>query len=276
METRQKLLDHLENYLMYMGQMGFAGLALKGNPFSSEPAGAEPAPAAVPKQPFPKPAQTAEPKLPNLFSIMEIADHVSALDLNREKAQKVGGTGPVEVLRNLYKTFRACEACALGTTRNKFVFGEGPPDAELVFVGGAPDSVEDRQGRPFLGEPGEMLTRIIKAMGFDRKDVFITNVAKCHPPGRGPLSDEMATCSPILNRQLETLNPRIIVILGPEAFSYFRGPSASLMRERGQFFSWRRYQCLATFHPAYVLRNPRSKREVWEDMQKVMAELNRT
>ncbi len=190
------------------------------------------------------------------------------------KVNQLEGGNSKEILTNLYNAFEHCRACALGTTRKLFVFGEGPPDAELMFVGEGPGRREDESGRPFVGDAGSLLSRIIEAMSLTRQNVFIANVVKCRPPdNRTPLPDEMATCSPILIKQIETVNPKVIVALGGTALRFFKDAPTSIVRTRGTFFDWRGYRVMPTFHPAYILRNPAAKRDVWDDMQKVMVEL---
>ncbi len=281
------LLDRLENYLRYMQQIGYAGLAVERSPFKpvGEPGKVVPMrPAAPPTVPAAKPATAkAKPKTPaaekprplaNLVSIMDMMDAAAPAEDTADKAASIGGADGDEALRNLYQAFYQCQACALGSTRRRFVFGEGPPDAELMFVGEGPGAEDDRAGRPFLGDAGELLTRIVKSMGLQRGDVFIANVVKCHPSnGRAPLPDEIASCSPILAKQVEIVKPKVIVALGPTALRFFKGPEASIMRSRGRFFPWRGIPVMPTYHPAYVLRNPRAKRDVWEDIQQVMAKL---
>ena len=275
------LMEHLENYLTYMGQIGFEGLTLERNPFKcpprseSKPVSGAPKPAKA-TTPFPPPAakKGGKVEIPNLFSIMEMVTPVSGKEENEKKALAVTGEDKVEVLRRLYQSFHTCQACALGTTRNRFVFGEGSPDSRLMFIGEGPGRDEDLQGRPFVGKAGQLLDRIIQAMGLKRAEVFIANVVKCRPPeNRVPLPDEMATCSPILERQILCVNPKAIVVLGGTALRFFKETETSITRNRGRFFQWRDYWVMPTFHPAYILRNPRAKRDVWEDMQKVMERL---
>jgi len=276
-------LEQLEHYLAYMRELGFRGLALERNPFQA----AKPQPAAAapprPAAPRAKPAAAPQPKdkgkkkeIPNLFSIMDMMDAATPAEDTRRKAEAVSGADPEEILRNLYQAFHNCEACALSTTRREFVFGEGPPTADLMFVGEGPGQEEDRTGRPFVGDAGQLLTRIIQSMGFQRHEVFIANVVKCRPPrNRTPLPDEIASCSPLLVKQIETVAPKIIIALGASALRFFKGEAASIMRSRGRFFNWREYTVMPTFHPAYILRNPRAKRDVWEDVKQVMLKLGR-
>lgn len=269
----------LSAYLTYMKSLGYTGLALAGNPFDKQDTQAPSAVVAARNTPVTNLTRGAEPAKPppitqNLFSIMEMVNAVSPTEETQQRAKDIQGGTRVDVLRNLYSAFQDCQACALGTTRTKFVFGEGPPDASLMFVGEGPGEQEDLSGRPFVGKAGQLLDKIIQAMGFQRNQVFIANVVKCRPPGnRSPLPDEISTCSPILVRQIETLAPQIIVALGASSLRFFAGSTASITRMRGRFFEWRGFQIMPTFHPAYILRNPRAKREVWADMQQVMDQL---
>jgi len=265
----------LLNYLLYMQQLGLDGLELEDDPFAPRAVPPRPvakAPPRATKKPAP-PARKAPPKptMPAMSRVLDlVADQHSAAE-TRTTAESISGKNAEETLVALYNAFQSCQACALGPTRTRFVFGEGPPDAELMFVGEGPGREEDRTGRPFVGDAGQLLTRIIQAMGFQRHDVFIANIVKCRPPGnRNPLPDEMATCAPILVKQIETIQPKIIVALGSVAYRYFKGKPGSIVRNRGVYFTWRDYQVMPTFHPAYILRNPSAKRDVWEDMQKVM------
>jgi DNA polymerase len=266
-------------YLKYMESLGYWGFELEHSPFASQVEAPAPAvrltpptrPQAVRKAP-PPPSPAAES--PGLFSVLDIADATSPTDDMRRKANTVMGRDQAEILRNLYQVFHNCEACALGTTRRRFVFGEGHYNADLMLVGEAPGAEEDQTGRPFVGAAGQLLDKIIEAMGLRREQVFIANVVKCRPPeNRMPLSDETATCSPILAKQIETVKPKVIVALGSSALRYFAGPQAAITRMRGHFIEWQGYQVMPTLHPAYLLRNPTAKRDVWADMQKVMARL---
>ncbi|MDJ0836254.1 MAG: uracil-DNA glycosylase [Acidobacteriota bacterium] len=266
-------LADLQEYMTYMSQLGFTGLALETDPFILTPQRKVPAPRLVVT---PKADPPSKPKGPNLVDIMESVNLTMTEEDTQTMVNGVTGNDPVEVLRNLYKIFRSCESCALGTTRRKFVFGEGPHNARLMFVGEAPGEDEDVTGRPFVGAAGKLLTRIIEAMNLSRNEVFITNVVKCRPAGdRPPLPDEIGSCSPVLVKQIETVKPEIIVALGATAFRFFKGGNGSIMRGRGNMLEWRGIPVMPTFHPAYILRNPRSKREVWEDMKKVIAILAR-
>jgi len=167
-----------------------------------------------------------------------------------------------------------CTRCELHKGRNKIVFGDGNPKAELVFIGEGPGADEDAQGLPFVGRAGKLLTQMIEAMGLQRRDVYICNVVKCRPPeNRAPEPDEVTTCSPYLLRQIDVIKPKVIVCLGAVAAKTLLETTRGISQFRGQWLEWRGHKLMATYHPAYLLRNPNAKGEVWKDLQKVMAEL---
>jgi uracil-DNA glycosylase family 4 len=167
-----------------------------------------------------------------------------------------------------------CTRCKLHSTRHKIVFGDGNAKAELVFVGEGPGADEDAQGLPFVGRAGKLLTQMIEAMGLQRKDVYICNVVKCRPPeNRQPEEDEVSTCSPFLLRQIDTIAPKVIVCLGAVAAKTLLQTNRGISQFRGEWLEFRGRKLLATYHPAYLLRNPPAKSEVWKDLQKVMAVL---
>jgi uracil-DNA glycosylase family 4 len=164
-----------------------------------------------------------------------------------------------------------CTRCGLASDRKKIVFGVGDPGAQVVFVGEAPGRDEDLQGEPFVGKAGQLLTRIINAMGLERDQVYICNVIKCRPPGnRDPQADEIATCQPFLTKQLEIIRPRAICALGSFAARTLLNSDTGISRLRGQFHDYHGVPLMPTYHPSYLLRNPQAKREVWEDIQKIM------
>ncbi len=166
-----------------------------------------------------------------------------------------------------------CKLCGLG--RRQIVFGVGNPRAELMFVGEAPGRDEDIQGEPFVGRAGQKLTQIIQAIGLRREDVYIANVIKCRPPeNRNPESDEVDSCEPFLFRQVDAIQPKVIVALGTFAARSLLKTDAPISRLRGRVHEYRGSKLIPTFHPAYLLRNPSCRREVWEDMKKVRALLN--
>lgn len=164
-----------------------------------------------------------------------------------------------------------CQRCPLGGLRRRLVFGEGNPHAGLVFVGEAPGADEDEQGRPFVGRAGQLLTKIITAMGLKREEVYICNILKCRPPGnRNPLPDEIAACEPFLIRQIEAIRPQIICALGSFAAHTLLKSEAPISVLRGRFHRYQGVPLMPTFHPAYLLRNPGAKKQVWEDVQAIM------
>ncbi|MGB2635505.1 MAG: uracil-DNA glycosylase [Candidatus Acidiferrum sp.] len=167
-----------------------------------------------------------------------------------------------------------CTRCKLHKKRNKLVFGDGSAKAQLVFVGEGPGADEDAQGLPFVGRAGKLLTQMIEAMGLQRSDVYICNVVKCRPPeNRAPEPDEVQTCSPYLLRQIDAIDPKVIVCLGAVAAKTLLQTTRGISQYRGEWQEWRGRKLLATYHPAYLLRNPPAKADVWKDLQKVMAEL---
>ena len=169
-----------------------------------------------------------------------------------------------------------CQRCKLAGKRTNIVFGVGNPDAALVFVGEAPGADEDRTGEPFVGAAGQLLTKMIEAMGLGRQDVYICNILKCRPPGnRNPEPDEIAECEPFLKKQLAAIRPRMIVALGKFAAQCLLRSDAPISKLRG---AWKQYEgipLMPTYHPAFLLRTPSAKREVWSDLQEVMRELDR-
>jgi len=167
-----------------------------------------------------------------------------------------------------------CQKCELAETRNKTVFGVGNPNARLCFLGEAPGADEDQQGEPFVGRAGQLLTRIIEACTLQRSDVYILNVLKCRPPGnRNPLPHEVTACRGYLDRQLALIRPEYICCLGTIAAQTLLETDTPIGRMRGKFFEYRGVQVMCTYHPAYLLRNPAAKKDVWEDMKVLMRKL---
>lgn len=167
-----------------------------------------------------------------------------------------------------------CNQCRLAGTRTNVVFGVGNPNADLMFIGEAPGRDEDIQGEPFVGRAGQLLTDIIKAMKLTRDDVYIANIVKCRPPeNRNPEPDEMEQCRPFLQRQVDIIQPKVIVALGRFGLQGLTQKSYSISAVRGQWLDYNGIKLMPTYHPAYLLRNPSAKKEVWADMKKVMAEL---
>ena len=167
-----------------------------------------------------------------------------------------------------------CRRCPLCKTRTNLVFGEGNSHAGLAFVGEAPGADEDMQGRPFVGKAGQLLTRIIVAMGLQREDVYICNILKCRPPGnRNPKPEEIDACEPFLIRQLQAIRPKVICALGTFAAHTLLKTDVPISLLRGRFHSYQGIPLMPTYHPAYLLRNPGAKKQVWEDVQKIMKAL---
>lgn len=164
-----------------------------------------------------------------------------------------------------------CTRCRLHKGRTKLVFGVGNPEAELMFVGEGPGADEDAQGEPFVGRAGQLLNNMISAMGLKREDVYIANVVKCRPPGnRTPEKDECDTCFPFLLRQIEVVKPKVIVALGAVAAKNLLAVNDSMANLRGRWYDFRGARLAVTYHPAYLLRDPRQKKEAWKDLQMVM------
>ncbi len=192
---------------------------------------------------------------PQVAAAVPAADRAAALELIREE---IGD----------------CTRCALHKGRNKLVFGDGNPAARLMFVGEGPGADEDAQGIPFVGKAGQLLNNMITAMGLKREEVYIANVVKCRPPGnRTPEPDEGNTCSPFLFRQIDVVRPQVLVALGATAATYLLGQRQPLAGLRGRVHAFRGMQLIVTYHPAYLLRDPRQKKEAWADLQIAMREL---
>ncbi|MFH1829409.1 MAG: uracil-DNA glycosylase [Pseudomonadota bacterium] len=167
-----------------------------------------------------------------------------------------------------------CTLCKLCKARKNIVFGVGNPKAKLMFIGEGPGRDEDIQGIPFVGLAGQLLTKIIEAMGFKRDDVYIANIIKCRPPNnRNPEPDEVATCIPFLKKQVEIIKPSVIVCLGSVAAQNLLGTAVNISKLRGKFTEWQGIPVMPTYHPAFLLRNANMKKPVWEDMKKVMEKL---
>jgi len=167
-----------------------------------------------------------------------------------------------------------CRLCSLAQTRKNVVFGDGNAAARVVFVGEAPGADEDEQGLPFVGRAGQLLTNIIKAMGLARQDVYICNILKCRPPGnRNPLPEEIRLCEPFLKQQLQLISPQVICALGSFAAKTLLKTETPITALRGRFHLYEGIKLMPTYHPAYLLRNPSAKKQVWDDMQLIMKEM---
>ncbi len=182
---------------------------------------------------------------------------------------------PVQALRAIREDIGDCTRCRLAKQgRTQIVFGVGNPEADLMFIGEAPGADEDEQGEPFVGRSGQLLNNMIKAMGLRREDIYIANIIKCRPPGnRAPERDECETCSPFLMRQIATIKPKAIVALGAVAAKTLLAVNAPMSELRGKWYDFRGTKLAVTYHPAYLLRDPRQKKETWKDLQMVMKDL---
>jgi uracil-DNA glycosylase family 4 len=238
---------------------------------------AAPAPQAPPPAAPPTPPRAAAPLAERPLATRVQAPAPAALLEVPAQTRPFAGPlpGGVEGERPLLDDIRRelgdCRRCKLCTGRKNIVFGSGNPRAELVFVGEGPGESEDQQGVPFVGAAGQLLTKMIEAMGYRRDDIYICNVVKCRPPGnRNPEPDEVAACEPFLRAQLKAIQPKAIVALGKFAAQTLLRDTTAISRLRG---TWREYegiQLMPTFHPAYLLRQPAEKRKAWEDLQQVM------
>ncbi len=229
-------------------------------PKTAATSGAVPPPVAAAK------ARDAAPTRPPQTASLPVVQAPSLFD----SAERIEG----DTLEAIRADLGECTRCRLHQHRNKIVFGDGNGKASLVFVGEGPGHDEDMQGIPFVGRAGQLLTQMIDAMGLRREDVYICNIVKCRPPeNRLPEKDEIATCSPFLLRQIGVIRPKVIVCLGNVAAQTLLGTHKSISQYRGQWFDYRGARMIATYHPAYLLRNPAAKADVWVDLKKVMVEL---
>jgi DNA polymerase len=200
----------------------------------------------------------------------DLGQTLDSQDLQHE-APLTFSRNATEALAAIRTDIGDCTRCKLHTLgRKQIVFGVGNPQADLMFVGEAPGADEDDQGIPFVGRAGQLLTKIIEAIDLRRDDVYIANIIKCRPPqNRNPEPDEVASCEPFLFRQVDVIEPKVIVALGKYAAQTLLRTDSPISRLRGRVFDYRGAKLIPTFHPAYLLRNPSSKREVWEDMKLV-------
>ena len=266
-ETREKLAARLR----YCNDLGLGSFyrdrqSATGPQSELPPVPKTQATAAPPAVGLSRPAPAARPPASPVLPVVQAPSLFESLD-------RIEG----ETLDQIRETLGECTRCRLHKGRNKIVFGVGDPKADLVFVGEGPGHDEDIQGLPFVGRAGQLLNQMIEAMGLRRDAVYICNVIKCRPPeNRTPEKDEIATCSPFLLRQLAVIAPKVIVCLGNVAAQTMLGTKKSISHFRGQWFDFRGSRLLATYHPAYLLRNPNAKPEVWKDLQKVMSVLGLT
>lgn len=228
-----------------------------------------------------------ERELAMLPQVEQALEAETLLDVSSNS--EIQNSNVIKSLEEIREKIGDCQRCRLAKTRTNIVFGVGNSEADLMFVGEAPGFEEDKQGEPFVGRAGKLLDKIIVAMGLERADVYIANVVKCRPPeNRNPAVDEIQTCGPFLLQQVEKIQPKIIVALGTFAAQTLMQTESKIGALRGRFHAWpnalaqatfettlrlHSVQLMPTYHPAFLLRNPNMKVKVWEDMQKVMAEL---
>jgi len=177
---------------------------------------------------------------------------------------------PVETLSKLEKSVSICKACILCETRTQTVFGTGSSHAKIMFIGEAPGAEEDKQGKPFVGRAGQLLTQMLKAIQLTREEVFIANILKCRPPqNRDPLPEEVAKCTPFLQEQIDLIQPKLLVALGRISAHYLLNTKTALTKLRGQIFEYNKIPLIVTYHPAYLLRAPQEKVKAYEDLKKI-------
>jgi uracil-DNA glycosylase family 4 len=265
-ELRRALAAHLD----YYRELGIAGIN-RDPIWSARRAQAAPIaiaaiePAAVDSTVEPMVEPTTEPEPITIISATGNADASDDMPRARDTRLILD-----EIRTDIGHDCTRCKLHKLG--RKQIVFGVGNPKAELMFVGEAPGRDEDEQGEPFVGRAGQLLTKIIEAIGLKREDVYIANVIKCRPPeNRNPEPDEVATCEPFLFRQIDAIKPKVIVALGTFAAHALLKSDVPISRLRGRIYEYRGAQLVATFHPSYLLRSPERKRDTWEDMKKVRA-----
>jgi uracil-DNA glycosylase len=221
-----------------------------------------------------QPEQREPMTLGGTAAIAAVAPEENMFEIANPKPESSVGD-PVRALRIIREDLGDCTRCKLHKQgRKQIVFGVGNPKAELMFIGEAPGADEDQQGEPFVGRAGQLLNNMIKAMGLRREDVYIANIIKCRPPGnRTPERDECETCSPFLMRQIAVIKPKAIVALGAIAAKTLLAINAPMAELRGHWYDFRGTRLAVTYHPAFLLRDPRQKKETWKDLQMVMKEL---
>ncbi len=239
---------------------------------------------ATNSEPTPEPGEEMSPRKTAAVAMPIVEENIFEV-IAPKPEQSV--SDPVKALKIIREDLGDCTRCVLHKQgRKQLVFGVGDPKAELMFVGEGPGADEDEKGEPFVGRAGQLLNNMIKAMGIERKDVYIANIVKCRPPGnRTPERDECETCSPFLMRQIAVIKPKVIVALGAVAAKTLLAMNASMMQLRGRFYdfrpagvrsndpNWDGCKLAVTYHPAFLLRDPRQKGEAWKDLQMVMKEL---
>jgi uracil-DNA glycosylase family 4 len=252
-EDRQFYLSQLKERLQYYKEMGIDGLSLK--------ASLEKVVTTTVNQEIVHPAPVSD------SLVVKRNSSLFELPLNQQPSG--------ESLESIRTDLGDCRRCKLCSGRTNIVFGSGTSEAKLVFVGEGPGADEDAQGLPFVGAAGQLLTKIIEAIQLTRDQVYICNIVKCRPPSnRTPEEDEVAACSPFVFRQIESIRPRVICCLGAMAAQTVLGTKTAVGKLRGHFHDYRGIKVMPTWHPAYLLRNPSAKRDVWDDVKKIRALLD--
>ncbi len=252
MTDARRLAQEILTYLRFYRDIGIDWLRPVASPATSRPGTSMKVEPGVPSSPQPDPVKSSS----RIFSQPRSMFETIAM--------------PAESLAAIRDDLGECQRCKLAPTRKNIVFGSGNPHADLMFVGEAPGADEDEQGLPFVGRAGQLLTKIIEAIDLKRDDVYICNILKCRPPGnRNPEGDEVASCEPFLLRQVASVKPKVICALGTFGAQTLLRTKEPISKLRGHLIDFRGAKLMATFHPAYLLRNPNEKRKVWEDIQKI-------
>ena len=283
--------EQLRAYVEYFRDLGVYDFYRRGEPQPAEPrlsAGVEHAtdlatggvsresPQSLPAVPPPSPQRAPTGALATVTNLeSSIPKPISFDDLAPLPEVRIASSDRAAALTAIRKDMGDCTRCPLAYAgRRTIVFGDGDPNARLMFVGEGPGADEDASGLPFVGKAGQLLNNMIGAMGLKREQVYIANIVKCRPPGnRAPEPVEANTCSQFLLRQMDTVQPRVVVALGSTAATYLLGVKQSLSSLRGRWHGVRGAKLVVTYHPAFLLRDPRQKGEAWKDLQMVMAEL---
>ena len=267
----RNLIDETKKQLLHLQTLGLDGIQLAET--SEIPSSRQPVGAPIQTKPV-----TAQPKHETVQPVVGLRKEVPKGSLFGElsrASEKI--TASTETFEQIHAEIGNCTRCSLHTGRTTVVHTEGNRKARLMFVGEAPGADEDIQARPFVGRAGQLLTKIIEAIGFKRDEVLIGNVNRCRPPGnRAPMPDEAAMCKPFLLREIAAVQPEVIVVLGNTAMRNLLDTREGITRLRGIFQDYKGIKVMPTFHPAYLLRDPSKKRETWEDLKKVRDYLDST
>jgi len=279
------LLAQTREYVRYFDELGAETSALESatDEISAQAASTGPQPGlTLPTPATPQPQSTRAPT-PSSSALFARTPAKPATVAAVPQSNLFGDTAPIEptlpqsteTLEDIWRDIGECTRCGLCAARTQVVNTHGNPKARLMFVGEAPGADEDAQGRPFVGRAGQLLTKMIEAMGMKREDVIIGNVNRCRPPGnRQPTLEEAAICRPFLFREISAVRPDVIVVMGNTALRNLLEIRAGISSVRGEFRDFQGIKVMPTFHPAYLLRDPSKKRETWEDLKKVMEYLD--